>query len=1054
MKRITIFFLAFCFTLLTSAEVIKGIVTDSNGETLPGASVLLKGTTLGVMTNINGEFSIELPKITKRILIISFVGFRTKEVSVTSNKILTIVLDNSTVQLDEVVAVGYGTTKRKDLTGSVVSVRAEDLQKVPTSNIGQALAGRVAGVQVTQSEGAPGASISVRVRGGISITQSNEPLYVVDGFPMDDALNTIDPADIETIDIMKDASSTAIYGSRGANGVVVITTKSGSKSDGRLAFSYDTYVGVRQVSKWLEVLNPEEFVFLDYERRKGDPAKITAFEGLYGKATDIAQNYSNRAPVDWQREMLGKDAFTQNHRLSIGGGNKDLKYNMSYSFFDDMGFIPNSGFSKNNFKFRLDHNVTKKFSISANISYDENTITGIGTSENGANFNKMNHILQYRPIGGLNFTEKQLLEGEDPLLMDEQGNTMQNPLISAKEEKSLNKTRTFQTGFNLSYNFSKYFSFKTLVGLRYQTRRTESFMGERSMTAIRNNSISGSIRNDEFGSLQTSNILQYDREIKKNKFTAMIGQEFVTRWTQWFQASGEKFPNNDIGLNNMGLAEIAGKPQSFVNRDDKLVSFFGRFNYSFTTRYLLSMSFRADGSSKFGANNKWGYFPSISGAWRIGEEKLVKKLDIFSDLKLRMGVGLAGNNRINSYLSLPVISSVTYPVGDINATGYASTQIPNANLKWESNRTLNVGLDMGFWNQRLTISPEVYFNRSNNLLLDTKIPFSSGFTSMMQNIGITENRGVDLTISTVNISTNNFKWTTNLNISHNKNMVIALSGEQKFLTEAVFGFNQKNYVVEVGKPLGLMYGFKTLGLYQVDDFDYNSTTGAYTIKKDIPYDAKNTPQPGHWKFANIDNSDNMITDNDRTIIGDANPDFYGGMNNTFTFRNIDFSVFVNFCYGNDVLNATKMYNYLGGRDNKNALNIINSSNRWISFDKQTGAKVTDPDALRLLNAGKALPAVTDLESGDLYVQSWGVEDGSFLRINNVTLGYTFSKKLLQRLNIQKLRIYSTVNNLHLFTKYSGFDPEVSTRGNGLTPGVDWGAYPRSISFVFGLNLNF
>jgi len=1045
-------FLLIAWLLSVSAATIKGVVVDKKGETILGATVIVKNTTNGTVTNLNGEFTLQISEPSKAILVVSFIGLQTKEVKVDDKTFLKITLEDGAIQLDEVVAIGYGSSKRKDLTGSVVSVRTEDISKVPTANIGQALAGRVAGVQVSQTDGEPGAAISIRVRGGISITQSNEPLYIVDGFPMEDGLNTIDPGDIESIDILKDASSTAIYGSRGANGVIVITTKSNTGTKEKLSVSYENFLGFKTISKWLDVLSPQEFVFADLERTKDDVARLNTFTTRYGARDQIIQNWGTSDAIDWQQVTLGRETFTQNHRITLNGGGKELKYNLSYSRFDDKGFMPNSDFTKNNFKLRVDHNSSKKVSISANVNYDDNRVRGLGTSESGERFNKMNHILQYRPVGGLTLTNQQLLEGEDPALLDDQGNAMQNPLISAEQEKKDVMTRTFMGGGSLKIKIFKNLSFSSNIGLRYQNRRTGTFMGERSSTAIRNGFTSGRLRNDEYGSFQLSNVFQHDYKNKKHTLTSMIGQEYVSRWSQYFEASADKFPNNDIGLNNMGVAEVAGKPYSGFNDDDRILSFFGRMNYSYSSKYILSVSLRADGSSKFGANHKWGYFPAASAAWRISDEKLIKDLHIFSDLKLRAGYGLAGNNRIASYLSLAVLSPQTYPIGNVNGTGYASSQIPNSDLRWEANQTLNLGLDMGFLNQRITLTPEVYLNRSNDLLLSTALPLSSGFTTMMQNIGATENKGIDLTINTVNIQKKNFRWTTNFNISRNINKVIALSGEQKFLTEAVFGYNQKNYVVEVGQPLGRMYGFITEGLYTVDDFDYNTATKTYTIKPTVPHNPSNKPQPGSWKFKNVDASDNVINDNDRTVMGDANPLFYGGLTNNFTIGNFDFSFFINYSYGNDILNATKLYNSLVGGINRNALNVVNSANRWVNYDITTGQKIVDPEILASMNQGKKIASIYDLESGDLYIHSWAVEDGSFIRLNNVTLGYSLPKSLCERLNIQKLRLYGTANNLYVFTKYTGYDPEVGTRNSNLTPGVDWGAYPRSLSVVFGLNV--
>lgn len=1039
---------------------VTGKVMDSDGYEVIGGSVLVKDSKgVGIITDIDGNYKLQVDDASKAILVFTYIGMDTQEIPVNGRSRIDVTMKANSVMLDEVVAVGYGTTRRKDLTGSVVSIKSEELIKVPTSDITQALAGRVAGVQVVQSEGAPGASISIRVRGGISITQSNEPLYIIDGFPSEDGLSTIDPAEIETIDILKDASSTAIYGARGANGVVVITTKSGgARGAKKVNVTFDSYVGVKKVSNKLDVLSTKEFVLLDYERRvkstspDDGPAK---FEELYGRFSDIDANYANRKGIDWQEEVLGRTAFTQNYRLGITGGSQDLSYNLAYAFFKDEGAMVYSGNDKHNISFSVNHKANDRLKVTGRVTFDQSTVKGMGTSEDGDRFNKMQHILQYRPTVGILGTDDLLLIGMDPMLIDESGNVMQNPLISAAEEHKKREFRTVQANAGLTFTIFKGLDFRNSTGMRYQTRRNEIFYGDESMTAKRS-SINGSITNTESGSFQTSNTLNYGFNIRKvHKFTAMLGQEYVYSWNRFLQASASNFPNDDIGLNDLSLGATPGTPRSGVNYDDKLLSFFGRINYNYKDKYLLTASLRADGSSKFGANNKWGIFPAVSAAWRVVDEEFIKQLDLFSDLKLRAGYGTAGNNRISNYASLAILGSVTYPNGDGTAPGYASTQIPNVELRWESNKTFNLGLDIGFFNQRLTISPEVYVNRSTNLLLNSKLPNSSGHKTMIRNIGETENRGIDLTINSVNVVTKDFNWTTNFNISHNKNRIRALSGEDYFLTESGFGYDQNDFKIEVEKPLGQMYGFKTAGLYQVEDFDYDATTQTYTLKDGIPYyGAKAAVQPGNWKFANLHDEDPdnpVIDENDKTIIGNALPKFYGGFNNTFTYKNFDLSVFFSFSYGNDVFNATKLTNSRAGRTNRNALDITNSSNRWMTINS-SGQRVTDPTELAALNTGKTVAAYYDLEDGDKYIHSWAVEDGSFLRLSNVTLGYTFSRKLIQKAGIQNLRLYATGSNLAIWAKYTGYDPEVSTKGTNLTPGVDFGAYPRSRSFVFGINL--
>lgn len=1061
------FFLLFVLCLIgasiyAQSMKVTGKVVDGDGLEVIGASVVVKGAAgVGTITDLNGTYSLTVNDASKDVLVFSYVGMASQEIKVNGRSQINVTLKSDAVLLDEVVAIGYATVKRKDLTGSVASVNSKELSKIPTSDVTQALAGRMAGVQVMQSEGAPGASISIRVRGGISITQSNEPLYIIDGFPSEDGMSTLDPAEIESIDILKDASATAIYGARGANGVVVITTKSGAQGGGKATVTFDSYVGFKKIAKKLDVLSPYEFVKLDYERKVYDQtdsqeswdAAVKSFETIYGKYSDIEANYANREGIDWQDQTLGRTALTQNYRIGVSGGTDKLNYSMAYSYYDEEGAMVFSGNKKHNISFNLNSKVNDRLTVTARMSFDHMRVEGMGTSEGGDRFNKMQHILQYRPTIGINGSDSDLLGDEDPLFVDDAGNVMQNPLLSAAEETKDKEYRTFQANGGFTFKIIKGLSFRNTTGMRYQTRRNDIFYGDKSVTGKRS-SINGSIENIENGSFQTSNVLTYNWSNESNDLTVMAGQEFVSKWTRNFKASASNFPNDEIGLGDLSLG-LAGTPESYQNYDDKLLSFFTRVNYNYKEKYLFTASLRADGSSKFGKNNKWGYFPAFSAAWRMGEEEFIKNLNVFSDLKLRIGYGLAGNNRINSYQSLAIMGSVTYPNGDSTQSGYASNQVPNPELKWEANKTFNFGLDFGFFNQRLTISPEFYINRSSNLLLSAKLPDSSGYSSMVINAGETENKGIDLTINTVNIETKDFSWNTAITFSHNKNLVKKLTGEEVQLWEASFGYSQNTHIIGVNQPLGQMYGYVTDGLYQVEDFDYDAATKTYTLKDGIPYMGdKQNVQPGNWKFKNLDGSaDNKITESDKTVIGNAYPIFYGGINNNFTYKNFDLSIFFTYSYGNDVFNATKLTNTKSALDNKNVLDVANSANRWVLVNDK-GEMITDPQELAAVNKGKTVASIIDNEVGDTYIHSWAVEDGSFLKLSNVTLGYTFPKAWLKKLGVSKLRLYATGSNLFTWTKYSGFDPEVSTMGNGLTPGVDFGAYPKSRSFVFGINLAF
>ena len=1040
---------------------VTGVVVDGTGEPVIGANVVVKGTTNGTITDFDGNYTIEgVPA--DGVLVISYIGYLSQEIPVGNQSAINVTLKEDTQTLDEVVVVGYGTMRKSDVTGSISTAKGEEMLKAQNFSALDNLRGKAAGVNIFSNSSQPGAYGSrVVIRGQATINASSDPLYVVDGVVMEN-FYLMNPNDIESMEVLKDASATAIYGARGANGVVVITTKNGSKSGGKATVTFDSYVGVKKIANKLDVLNAGEFARLDYERTlwrmgTGDSGAdgMTKWEERYGKFSDLASIYNGRKGIDWQDETLGRNAITQNYRVGVSGKTEKMNYSLAYSYYNEEGAMVYSGSKKHNISFNMNHEINKWLTVNSRISYDQMRVEGMGTSEGGDRFNKMQHILQYRPTVGIMGVDEDLLYGEDPLLADDNGNVMQNPLISAAEELNDREWRTFQANGGATIKLLKGLSFRSTVGMRYQTRRNDVFYGDESITGKRS-SIQGSITNLENSSFQTSNVLTYSWKNKIHDFTVIAGHEYVERWSRSFSASASQFPNDEIGLGDLSLG-VPGVPTSSENYDDKLLSFFGRINYNLMDKYLFTASVRADGSSKFGKNNKWGYFPAFSAAWRLSEEEFIKDLGIFSDLKFRIGYGLAGNNRIGSYQSLALMNSVTAANGNGAQAGYASRQVPNPDLKWEANKTFNVGIDFGFLNQRITFSPEFYINRSSNLLLNAKLPNSSGYTSMVINAGETQNSGVDLTINTANIVSKDFTWNTSVTFSHNKNKVKKLTGEDVQLYLANFGYSGAgaSHQIGVNQPLGQFYGYVTDGLYQVEDFNYDAATKTYTLKDGVPYhgDKKNI-QPGYWKFKNVDGSeDNQITESDKTIIGNALPDFYGGINNTFSWKDFDLSIFFTYSYGAEVLNATKLTNTKTALTNKNVLSVADDAHRWVTINAN-GELITNPEELAAVNQGKTVAHFGDNGSNNTYIHSWAIEDASYLKLSNITLGYTFPKKVINKIGLTKLRLYATGNNLFTWTPYTGFDPEVSTMSSALTPGVDFGAYPRSRSFVFGVNVAF
>lgn len=1040
----------FLFLLLTTCRLVyaqdnvtvNGMVSDALNMPMPGATVLEKGTKNSTVTSIDGFYQIKVkPNAT---LVFSFIGTKTTEEKLNGRTTINTKLLDEANSLNEVVVIGYGTKSRKDLTGAISSVKGEELAKVPVQNVAQALQGRIAGMQVNMTDGTPGSDPSIKIRGGMSITQSNEPLYVIDGVPQTGGLGFLDPMDIESIDILKDASSTSIYGAQGGNGVILVTTK--QTKSGKVTVNYDTYAGIKQVTSEIGVMNPYQFAQLTYERVATDPVKLAAFTNNYGAFDQLESLYANRAGKNWQKEIFGSPVMSQYHKLSISGGQNETKFNIFYSLNDDEGVMRESASRKNIAKISLNHNVSKKFSVSGIVNYSNQKITGLGTGEGGnPRLSMLQNVLRYRPVNGLLGTDDEL----EDLLLDplDTSLALQSPLVSISSQQRESVRKALNASVQLQYNLTPNLVYRGLASLTDNNTTSKYFNDSSGILAIRSGGAFGGISEFHSSRFNYNNTLTYSKTFAKNhKFDITAGQEYIYNYSEALSVSASAFPEVNSGWDRLDMGTVPGIPTS-LTEDDKIMSFFARSNYSYKNRYLLSASLRTDGSSKFGTNNRWGYFPAVSAAWRIINEDFMKNATAVSDLKLRASYGQAGNNRIANYAALGIFDSGSYPLNNTTVTTAFQRNLPNPNLKWESTQSTNLGLDLGFFNQRITLTTELYENRSKDLLYNTRIPANSGFTNQFQNIGSTSSRGLEFTLNTANIKKADFSWNTSFNIAFNKTKVLSLSeGETSLLTSSYFT-NVNDYLLEVGKPVGIMYGYVRDGLYQVSDFDYNATNGTYALKPDVIRDNGAAAQPGFIKFKDI-NGDGVINDLDRTAIGNANPKFTGGINNTFSYKGIDLSIFLNFTVGNDIFNANVLNNASLNTENLNSLAVF--ADRWTTINA-AGQRVTDPTELAALNAGKTNPVYNGNATGRLYSDI--IEDGSFLRINNISLGYTLPKKWLNAMKISNMRFYVTAYNLYVFTKYSGYDPEVSVINNALTPGVDFSAYPKAKSFITGLNIS-
>jgi TonB-dependent starch-binding outer membrane protein SusC len=1061
-KLLLLFTLLFVIpiSLLAQSKTVVGKVTDESGVPLTGASVISKQAKKGTQTDKEGNFSISISGAANVSLVVSSIGYSSKIVSVSGTDAGTIQLIRDALTQEDVVVVGYATIKRKDLTGTVSSVGAKQLKDIPLSSAAEALQGRLAGVQVTASEGAPGADLIIRVRGGGSITQDNSPMYVVDGVQVENALSVISPQDIQTIDVLKDASTTAIYGARGANGVVIITTKQGRA--GKTTVTYNGAYGTRSLPKKMDVLSPYDFVVWQWERTRGSATDSSSFAKTYGTTWDTLSNYKNIKGINWQDEVFGRSAKYQNHNVSVNGGNQATTFNLSLTANREDGILLESGFDRNLVNFKLDHKISDKFKMGMNARYLDQTVRGAGTTNSGTRTtNRLRSTINYRPFeiaatgGGID-------DFDEAYFLASAGAT--NPVVLTRAEYRKQFTKaTYLSGY-LNYNVTKNFTFRSTFGFDNAVTEQDLFFSKITGTARNAASLPvASIGVQNNRSLTISNTLQYslNNYKKHHDLSVLIGQEIVDVKVKnsFFQTNF--FPADispEKALANMGLGSAPSGsaqplPSTFINPANRIASFFGRLNYAYDDKYLATFNWRSDRSSKFAPINGTLNFPSASIAWRFSKENFFKNIKWLNDGKLRYGYGAVGNNRIPDLLYLQLYGVTgQYAINHSILPGFAPTSLSNPNLKWETNISSNFGLDLSFLNNKISFTMDIYKNSAKDLLLDVAIPPTTGYTSQIQNIGATSNRGVELQLSATPFTKKNFSWTSNFNIAFNKNTVENLGGVTQLERNSNWQGSDgiPDYLVKVGAPTGLMYGFETDGFYKVEDFNYNTTTQVYTIKPGIPTTTINgSPQPGVLKWKDT-NGDGIITPDDRTVIGNANAKFTGGWNNQFTYKNFDVSVFVNFVYGNDIYNANKVEWTDGSFLNLNMLNI--TKDRWTNINA-AGQVVKDPTELAALNANAKIWA--PVRTQRWWLHSWAIEDGSYLRFNNLTVGYTLPKAISMKAKISSFRLYATVNNLGTITNYTGYDPDVTARrSDPLTPGVDFAAYPRSRTWIFGVNVSF
>jgi TonB-linked SusC/RagA family outer membrane protein len=1041
------------FPILVWAQSVKinGVVTDTKGETLPGVSVTIPGTTQGTASDIDGNYTIETPA--KGKLSFSFIGYHTQTVDVNGRTVINVTLQEDTKMLDELVVVGYGSMKRSDLTGAITSVGSDAIAKSTPTSIDQVLQGRAAGVQVQQNSGIPGGSTSIRIRGINSLNASNEPIYVIDGIVingssgsnMENPLASINPADVVTMDILKDASATAIYGSRAANGVIMITTTRGKEGVSKI--TYDGYIGAQTMPKKLRLLTLQEYAYLQHDRNEIMSYPLyDAFvrPDLLGKGTD------------WQDELF-TTALTTNHNLSISGGNAKTTYAIGAGYLNQDGIAYGSGFERLSLRGNLDTEVKSwlKASVNFNISDAKQTIT-VGETD-GNNSNLINIALFYRPnIAARNIDGS--FGGQETVDIN---NSQANPLGLALLRENRNDRASARSNIYLEATIIKGLTWKTEfsseIGMNNVYRFTPSYQFGALVNEVRE-----SERSKSFNVYWAyRNLLNFNRTFEKvHSVNVMLGQELQS--SSWEYLYGYR---NGM-LTNYAPDLDTGDPSSAKNMGssggNQMSSFFGRLFYSYDDRYLLTTTLRRDGSSSFARGHRWSTFPSVALAWRISGEEFMKNTEEISNLKLRLGWGKVGNSNTAPYAYTSVLRAIATPGG----TGLVAANTANPNLKWETTDATNLGLDAGFLGNRIEVVMDVYYKKTDNLLLQPQFPSFLGTsqspdddyryqTGPWQNIGSLENKGFEISVNTRNIETKNFSWNSNVVFSLNRNKVLSLDSENSFFFKKIAKGAEASDITltTVGQPIGQFYGYKVIGRFDsATDFYYKDANGV----------VHETPRPrdisigtngvwiGDYMFADISGPDGVpdgvIDENDRTYIGNPEPKFTYGIGNTFSYKSFDLNIYFNGSYGNDVFNWIRRWT-----DDPSQGSTL--SIRATEFARIEG---DDFKSAQVVGGSPLMPRMTSSDTnGNYRVSDRFVEDGSYLRLQNISLGYTLPKAWVKKISIENVRVYANLQNVYTWTKYKGYDPEIgSINQDALLTGIDNARYPSPKIYTAGINVTF
>lgn len=1054
--------------LLTTAAAVaqntkvKGTVTDKTGPVI-GATVTVEGTKQNTVTDFDGNFTINVADVKNGVLLVRYIGMKdTREPLAGRTSGVNIEMKEDLGNLDEVVVIGYGTQKRVNLTGAVASVSGKVLETVPTASVGEALQGKLPGVQITTADGSPDAEQTIRVRGGGSITQDNSPLILVDGFEVS-SLNDIPPTDVESIDVLKDAASTAIYGARGANGVILVTTK--KAREGRLSISVNSYVQTKELSNHLDVMDPYEYVMMQYENARNKNIgnyNPTAFANKYGKVSEF-YIYQGDKGVDWQDEVFGSHPVSSYTDVSLTGGSEKARYKLTFVHQDQPSVMEGNGLRQNNINAQLALTLSRFLSLEYRTSYLNKTVNGAGTD--GVS---LLTALRQAPTEGL---DDYMALPDDNDYVDTSTLTEVtrfNPIQEAERNYKKRKNKSLNTQLALVWTIARGLTMRNEFGYMESSQESKRFYGEGTANYRNNGNLPMLTWDTDNGKRwQLTNTVSYNFDIAgKHSFQTMLGQEIKSQESRSRSMSTRHFPKGTTAteaFDNLSLGTPYENASSYGS-PVRIASFFGRVNYGYADRYLATVTLRADGSSKFSEDNRWGFFPAAALAWRASEEAFLKNVKWLSNLKLRFSAGASGNDRIsaNLYKYLYGVSS-SKPVGwgeegRYYYKFYNTTYPVNRNVKWETTITRNIGLDFGFLDNRISGTLELYRNTVKNLLVPSDIPGYSGYTKMMTNVGETTNKGVELSLNAYIVDTRDFTLSASFNIGRNRNTIDRLaSGESEWILKSGLKnlTNDDDYRAYVGGTVGLIYGYVNDGFYTVDDFTgYDSKSRKWTLRDGVTDCSalSGTPAPGNAKFKKLaDDGTNVINSGDRTVIGETTPDFSGGFGLNATWKGFDLTAFFNFMYGFDVYNYNKIMltGWISNTYN-NFSTEVGLGRRWSNFDLM-GNDLRDNAAL-LAAYNRNATMWNPMSLTNAVTMSYAIEDGSFLRLNTLSLGYTLPRKLTQKVGIESCRFYVSGYNLFTFTSYSGYDPEVDI-ATGLTPNIDNNRYPRSRSYTFGVQLS-